>query len=143
MHMLQKMIVSFVFVSSLLLLLPFAEAHAQSAVTGSGYGGECTISVRPPWGGFDVDVDPVYRNWWEWWSSPKVHLELRGGNAYQMKISNSADFAGASTMPYHSSITWNVPASQVQGWKKIYVKFLSSCGKETNTVSQNYYYWGW
>jgi len=138
-----------------LLLIPVSGAHAETDVseealsimtvsaTTSGYGGDCTIPVTPPSGGFSLSVSPIQRNWWEWWVSPKVWLGINGGDAYKMTISNHSDFSNASTYAYSTGVSWKVHRPEREGWKTVYIKFQSSCGKESPTVSRSYYYWGW
>lgn len=140
---LQKIIAVFAFAIMLGVSVPFTSASATTTTTGSGYGGECTIPVTPPSGGFGLTVSPIYRPWWEWWASAKVWLDISGGNAYEMMISNRSDFGGAYRQSYKTGTSWKVYRYDREGWKTVYIKFFSSCGKESPTISRSYYYWGW
>ena len=140
---LQKSFAVIAALSIALTLSPLSYASAATTSTGSGYGGGCTIPVKPPRHGFSLEADPVYRPWWAWWIAPQVNLEIEGGNAYQMMISNSSNFSGATKVAYAQSKNWNVPSPQNQGWKKVYIKFFSSCGSASPVISTTYYYWGW
>lgn len=139
----QKIISAIVFAILLFVSVPTSFASATTTTTGSGYGGECTIPVTPPSGGFGLTASPIYRDWWDWWTSPKIWLSINGGNAYEMKISNRSDFSDSYKTSYTTGMKWRVYRPEHEGWKTVYVKFLSSCGKESPTVSRTYYYWGW
>lgn len=117
--------------------------EAMSFTTAYGYGGGCTIPVTPPKGGFTISASPIYRNWWEWWVSPKVQLTINGGDAYSMKVTNTSNTYGISKIPYTKSMKWEVYEPWHQGWKKVYVKFYSSCGSPSSQIYTGYYYWGW
>lgn len=137
-----KLAIATLFVSFVGLAIS-TPTFAATTSTGSGYGGGCTIPVTPPRHGFNIEADPLYHAWWQWWLPSQVSLEIAGGNAYQMMISNNSSFSGATKQAYSSHATWNVPSPWNQGFKTVYVKFFSSCGKESPSTSDHYYYWGW
>lgn len=139
---LKKTITIFIFAIAFAMIVPLSPALAVTTTT-SGYGGGCTIPVTPPSDGFKLAASPIYREWWDWWSSPKVWLAIDGGNAAYMKISNYSDFHDGYYGGYQTGMKWRVSHADREGWKKVYAKFLSSCGLESPVISTSYYYWGW
>lgn len=121
----------------------FMSVSATTMSDESGYGGDCTIPVTPPPQGFGISAAPIYRNWWEYWYSPKVALSISGGDAFGMKVSNFSDFRDGYKAGYATNLKFRVYRPDREGWKYVYAKFYSSCGAESPVVSTRYYYWGW
>ena len=68
-------------------------------------------------------------------NSSKVILTLSAQNAFQMAISNSADFAGVSWEDYNISKNWNL--TEGEGKKTVHAKFRSVSGGVSKVVSDS------
>lgn len=56
-----------------------------------------------------------------------------GTGVTQARLSNTADFAASSLVPYATSVPWTLPAGD--GSKTVYVKYLDALGNESGAVS--------
>jgi hypothetical protein len=67
-----------------------------------------------------------------------VKLDLDGGNAAYMTISENADFTDASMVPYSNSA--NFQLSSGEGSKIVYARFFNSCKIPSDVFSWNFNY---
>jgi hypothetical protein len=56
-----------------------------------------------------------------------------GTGVTQARISNTADFAAATVVPFATSVPWTLPAGD--GTKTVYVRFLDALGNQSGTVT--------
>ena len=64
-----------------------------------------------------------------------VNLTASASNAYQMAISNTADFLNVSWESYATSKTWTLTTGS--GTRTVYIKFRSSDGGVSQVISKN------
>ncbi len=86
-----------------------------------------------PVGGFSVHLSDNKQTT----SNRIVTLNLSGGSAVRMAISNFSDFRFAGQIPYSPIINWNIcegKESCVWGINKIYVKFFTQYGYSSETL---------
>jgi hypothetical protein len=59
--------------------------------------------------------------------------EGRIGQATQIMVSNTPDFAGAVTMPWAQYVDWTLDTSSGTGLKTVYVRFIDSAGRTADS----------
>jgi len=95
----------------------------------------------PPDGGYSVQL----ANGAQTASNQIVTLNLSGGSAVRMAISNFSDFRFAAQIPYNSNYNWNICEGKEiceAGINKIYVKFFTQYGYSSETVVYEVNYTG-
>lgn len=95
----------------------------------SGGGGSYSFEDEPAEEEFYVfinnDEEETYKR--------TVELNLSGGGARRMQISNDQDFASSSVMAYATSAAWKLAGDS--GEKYVYVKFFDELGELISRVS--------
>lgn len=102
---------------------------------GGGGGGIIYTPPTPPEGGFRalINDNAAETNFLA------VTLRLFGGpNTVRMAISERADFSGAGQEPYQETKSWTFIGGE--GTKTIYVKFYTSSGGASETISDSIIY---
>jgi hypothetical protein len=100
---------------------------------GSGWMDRCTDPVRPPNGGFHGG----FRGGNEVYGTDAV-LELDGGNADYMAISDNVAFAGALVEPYSPLKNLSVSHPELEGSKQVWVRFYNKCNIPTQAFAINF-----
>lgn len=96
---------------------------------GGGGGSSCPSSLVAPATGFAASI----ANENSFVFARNVTLNLAGGTAQRMAISNSATFDGASIENYSASKAWTL--TEGEGAKTVYVRFYDNCGVSTPAIS--------
>lgn len=97
---------------------------------GGGGGGISYPNPTPPAGGFRMTINNAALQT----TTTSVALQLFGGpDARTMAISNSADLAGASQIPYASTTAWTLSGGL--GQKTVYARFYTDHGMMSPVVS--------
>ncbi|MDP3740933.1 MAG: hypothetical protein Q8R08_01235, partial [bacterium] len=90
-----------------------------------------------PAGGFSVYINSQAATT----TSSNVNLTLNGGTASTMTLSNSFDFAGASLVPYQTTLSWNLCSPSCGfGNYTVYAIFYNSNGNSSPKVSDTIQY---
>jgi hypothetical protein len=89
---------------------------------------------------YDVptDLDLKINNGDKATTSRSVMLNIHANGASRMKISNNSKFTGDSWQTYGESNKWTLTSGY--GKKTVYIKFISSSGGETRTVTDTIQY---
>lgn len=115
---------------AVLSLVGFTAAFGYGGSGGSGWiDPRCYTPVRPHDGGFRVGRGGNT-------TSHNVTLDLDGGDAEFMMVSDKADFAGANIEPYSSTKPWDLGSNE--GSKMVYVRFFNHCRIPTNIFTANF-----
>ena len=88
--------------------------------------------VAPP-GGFSINIEGDTQNIF----NRLIKLNLNGGSAARVAISNFSDFRNASQILYSPSIEWDICEGKeicASGVNKIYVKFFTQYGYSSETI---------
>ena len=119
---------------AVLSLVGFTAAFGYGGGGGGGGGWtpppidpRCVSPVKPPIGGikFKASSNDV--------TDSNVNLDINGGDAEYMMVSDNADFTGATLEPYAPSKTWKLPGGF--GSKFVWIRFFNHCKVPTNAYS--------